>query len=186
MKRGSSLLTLITTSLCIASLMLIAFASCSPSGGITGTITGGTYPTIGLFDETHDFDNDFFDTVNTDVITDENNGTPPYSPVETVSIDSGTFSVNLPQGTNGMKRALVAWDDTDQNGKFDFQPSLKFIIIRPDFIYFFYTVSWNHYTSLKEFHFDIIKLSFIMSRSKRLTAYGLRLKAIILIGILVN
>jgi hypothetical protein len=122
MIRKSTILT------CLALLALVCGASllnCGSSGGgglgpntITGSITGGTDPKVGLFDAaTYWFVVDSLGEP--DVVHDELDGAPePYTPTVMGTIDAGTFTITLPAGSSGAQYYLIVWDDANADDMF--------------------------------------------------------------------
>ncbi len=55
-----------------------------------------------------------------DQVTSEANVEPsPYAPLQTSTVSGGTFTMTLPPGTANATYYLIAWDDSNSNGKLD-------------------------------------------------------------------
>lgn len=109
----------------VAGLLLIGCSgSGNGSGGgsggptISGSVTdsAGTHPIVGLFDgSTYTF---FGGSTTPDPVTSESGGgSSPYSPLETAAVNGGSFSLSLPTGKSGAGYYLIAWDDSNGDGK---------------------------------------------------------------------
>ena len=119
------LINLVIVVFALSGFALFGFISCSTSGGgngggttITGTVTDlvGTDPVVALFDETYWFSASGDD----DAIDSETKGqTPPFTPHIVATINGGSYSVVLPEGSDGTNLFLIAWDDTNQDSKFE-------------------------------------------------------------------
>jgi hypothetical protein len=75
---------------------------------------------VALFDDTYSFSSSSDD----ENVTDENMGeTPPFTPLTLAAVNGGSYSVSLPQGSDGDNVYLIAWDDANQDGKFELSES---------------------------------------------------------------
>lgn len=89
---------------------------------ISGTVTGGTNPMVGLFPKgpgkgEYNFDEE--DSGDGDVIIDElNNGTEPCIPIVLGTVNGGNYTLTLPQETTGARFDLIAWNDTNADSRF--------------------------------------------------------------------
>ena len=106
-------------------VLLLSSCSTGSPGGSSNTVTGsvtdsvGTQPLVGLFDgSTYQFYNNT-PTSAVDLITSESGGPSTYTPLQTVTPSGGNYSLTLPAGTSGAEYLVVAWDDTNSNGKWD-------------------------------------------------------------------
>jgi hypothetical protein len=115
-----------TTILVVAVMVSFGLIGCNNGGGgsgggeitITGTVANsvGSDTVVALFDETYWFSA----SVGDDTIDQETKGqTPPFTPLVVATINGGSYSVTLPQGSDGDNLFLLAWDDANQDQKFE-------------------------------------------------------------------
>jgi hypothetical protein len=119
-KKKAFIFSLVISGSLILSVLFLDVFGCGSSGGdsntVTGSITGGTHPVVGLFNDTYWFVNN--PAGETDVVDIQlNMESEPYTPITYGTINGVSYSLTLPSVSPGIFY-LIVWDDTDQDGLF--------------------------------------------------------------------